>query len=72
MTTENCIFTDGNFKFAIDSHVTFKGRKWQIKHRYVERFARNVDGDINRYVAWHQPTGIIMTLSENVLKVSAR
>jgi hypothetical protein len=64
----NCITVDGDYKFDIDAYVTFKGRKWQVKHRYTERFERNLNA-INRYVIWHQPTNIIFEASENVLKV---
>ena len=65
--TMNCISTDGNFKFDIDARVKFDRRNWLVKHRYTEKFDRNVVAEIPRYVIWHEATGQLATVSEIVL-----
>jgi hypothetical protein len=71
----NCISTDGNFKFEIDQLVNcrvgateqlVRGR-WQIKHRYTERFERDLNS-ISMYVIWCEKSNQRMTVSEVVLR----
>jgi hypothetical protein len=77
----NCITTDGNYQFSIDqrvkchigayhARVKWLSGKWQVKHRYTERFERNVVAEINMYVIWCQTTNQCMTVSEVVLRAA--
>ena len=74
----NTITIDGDYRFEIDQRVKccigkyhaqvkwLRGR-WQVKHRYTERFERNAVAAIPMYVIWCETTNQCMTVSEVVM-----
>ena len=73
----NCISTDGDYKFEIDTRVIYApGRQpttrrvagdWHVKFRYTARFERNAKAAIPMYVIWDAKTNALATVSEIVL-----
>lgn len=69
----NSITVEGEYKFAMNSMVEWfvddeSRGKWQVMHRYTERFERNQVAAIARYVIWDADTGRKITVSEIVLR----